>query len=255
MSRPLSARSLIASTLLGTVPPTLPGTLLIALAVEFGISDATARVALSRMTSVGEVTATDGRYALGGSLLERHERQQEALVPTREPWAGEWEQVVVRPGSRPPNERSALRAALHHLKFGEFRDGIWLRPANLDPGRLSDQRALIDNQADWFRTTPTGDPRALLGVIFDLTGWATRSRLLSEAMEAELVNDATTLAAGFATAAAVLRQLVADPELPHQLAPVGWPAEALRHGQAHHDRHYRQRLGAFFATVKREPTS
>ena len=59
----LSARSVIASTLLGTVPPRLPGRLLVAFAGEFGIQAGTTRTALSRMVDRGELRHLEGgRY-------------------------------------------------------------------------------------------------------------------------------------------------------------------------------------------------
>ena len=66
----LSARSVIASTLLGTVPPRLPGRLLVAFAGEFGIQAGTTRTALSRMVDKGELRHLDGgQYELDGDLL------------------------------------------------------------------------------------------------------------------------------------------------------------------------------------------
>ena len=48
-SRPLTARSLVASLLLGTVPPDLPGQRLVRVGERFGFSETAIRVALSRM--------------------------------------------------------------------------------------------------------------------------------------------------------------------------------------------------------------
>ena len=62
--RPLSARSLVASALLGTHPPALRGALLVAFGKRFGINDGTIRVALSRMVDRGELTNREGVYTL-----------------------------------------------------------------------------------------------------------------------------------------------------------------------------------------------
>ncbi|HJR38673.1 MAG TPA: PaaX domain-containing protein, C- domain protein, partial [Nocardioidaceae bacterium] len=67
----LTARSVLASVLLGTEPPWLPTRLLVRTAELFGIADGTARVALSRMLSAGEAVAEDGGYRLIGRLAER----------------------------------------------------------------------------------------------------------------------------------------------------------------------------------------
>ncbi|NDH11493.1 MAG: PaaX domain-containing protein, C- domain protein, partial [Actinobacteria bacterium] len=96
----LSARSVIASTLLGTVPPRLPGRLLVAFAGEFGIQAGTTRTALSRMVDKGELRHLDGgQYELDGDLLARHLRQEAGLHPVVHPWDGTWELHVVPPGA------------------------------------------------------------------------------------------------------------------------------------------------------------
>ena len=76
MRAPLTARSVLASALLGEDPPELPVAHLVHLAGLFGINPNRARVALSRMVASGEAT-TDGagRYRLAGRLLERRDRQ------------------------------------------------------------------------------------------------------------------------------------------------------------------------------------
>ena len=76
---PLTARSVLASALLGEDPPELPVAHLVHLAGLFGINENRARVALSRMAGPGEVT-TDGagRYRLSGHLLDRQGRQGES---------------------------------------------------------------------------------------------------------------------------------------------------------------------------------
>ncbi len=53
--RPLTARSIVASALLGTHPPVLRGQLLVRLGELFGVAEGTTRVALSRMVAAGEL--------------------------------------------------------------------------------------------------------------------------------------------------------------------------------------------------------
>ena len=69
---PLTARSVLASALLGEEPPELPVAQLVHLAGLFGINENRARVALSRMVAAGEATTDgSGRYRLAGHLLAR----------------------------------------------------------------------------------------------------------------------------------------------------------------------------------------
>src|SRR6476619_7068084 len=72
--RPLSARSVLASALLGADEPRLRVGVLVGVASLFGISGGAARTCLWRMVSAGELTSDDGVYALAGRLLERRQR-------------------------------------------------------------------------------------------------------------------------------------------------------------------------------------
>lgn len=250
MRQPFSARSVMASALLGTVPPVLPGRLLVTLAREFGIAEGTARVALSRMVDKGELTNDHGDYALAGQLIERQERQEAGLRPALRPWSGDWEMVVVRPGARASDERSALRTALTRLGLREYREGVWLRPGNLDPDRLPAQRRIAVGQTDRFEARPDADPCALAATLFELDRWAERARELLAAMgpvQGRLdEDDRTVLVPGFELAAAVLRHFVADPLIPPRLLPADWPAPRLRDTYARYDVAYRRILKDFF---------
>lgn len=253
----LSARSVVASTLLGTTPPQLPSHLLVAFAEEFGIKPGTTRVALSRMLERGELRRVDdASYALAGDLIERQERQERGLAPVVVEWTGDWEIAVVRGGKRPSSERQALRRAALHLGLRERRDGTWMRPANLDPQRLPGSRRVLSDQADHFIGRPTDrDPANLVAELFDLAPWADEARSLIARMAdlaPELASTATPpLARGFELAAAALRHQVADPLLPAALMPEGWPGPALRAGYAAYNVAYRERLSAFFRSRSR----
>lgn len=251
--RPLSARSLIASALLGSHPPSLPGRLLVAMAERFDISGGTARVALSRMVDRGELINLDGVYALGPGLLERQARQDQSRRAP-EGWDGTWEQVVVTATGRPAAERSRLRRQLATLGLGELREGVWMRPANLDPQRQPTARAWTDEHTERL-TVAAVDPasgRRLARELFDLDGWAATARALRAALveideRLETADDAVVT--GFNLAAATLRHFVHDPQLPTALTPCDWPADELRAAYAHHEASYQRLLRDFFRSV------
>lgn len=241
-TRPLTARSVLASTLLGEDPPELPVAHLVRVAGLFGIGPNRARVALSRMVAGGEAT-TDGRgrYRLAGGLLERRGRQEGSVAGVTRPWHGRWQMAVVTTSGSTADQRAARRRRLALARLAEQREGVWLRPDNLDlrpdPGR--------DPDVSTYLVEPVADPVGLAGGLWDLTGWAARTRTLLGALEASPTVGPDDLAPGFELSAAVLRHLQADPLLPADLVPDDWPGPALRVAYGMWDHHYRQVLRAW----------
>ncbi len=229
--RPLTARQVVASTLLGVDPPRLPAQALVRSGELFGLRPGATRTALSRMAAAGEVVADDGRYVLVGPLLERHGRQQAARHAGPEAWDGGWVLVVVDEGRRSAADRSAFRDAARRWKLGEVREGCWARPDNLPDDRSPAARAVLADQATFVRDARPDDVAPFLAAL-DTDGWAATARALIDEMEAgQPALDARrteVLGTTFETAAAVLRHLVADPALPPALRPEDWPADDLR---------------------------
>jgi phenylacetic acid degradation operon negative regulatory protein len=245
--RPLRARSVIASTLLGTDPPELSVRTLVRTAEAFGIAEGTARVALSRMVTAGELTADDGRYRLSGPLLERHAHLEASRHPPDEAgaaWDGTWRVAVLTGPARPAAERRALRRLLTRQRLAALRDGVWTRPANLAAGPPLPPVADLA----WFTARPDAHPRALAARLFDLDGWAARAAGLRAALaEARPVagrggadRSGPSMAAAFVLDAAVLRHLQADPLLPSELLPRSWPGRALRTEYERFDAEFRR---------------
>lgn len=218
--RPLTARSVLLSTLLGAHPPELPARVLVRSGELFGIAEGTVRVALSRMLAAGEVEqAEDGRYRLAGRLLERQRRQDESRRPVPRRWRGAWLTAVVTAEGRTASGRVALRAAMRDLRMAELRAGVWLRPDNLRLARPD------DGQCTWLSSRPEGDPVELAARLWDLDAWAARAEELRERMRRTRLD---SLAPGFVLSAAVLRHFQADPLLPDELLPPDWPGAVLR---------------------------
>jgi phenylacetic acid degradation operon negative regulatory protein len=228
--RPLSARSVVASVLLGTHPPRLSAAALVELCGRFGISGGTTRVALSRMVAAGELAAEDGHYRLvGEGLLSRQRTQDDALEPPAGAWAGTWRMAVIVSSGRAAAERIELRRAFLDARFAEWREGVWLRPDNLAGLAVARHGG---SPVRWMRVEPADDPVALAGELWDLAAWQARGEELLGAAPDEpgdLVDSPPEWAAVvFSAAAATLRHLRTDPLLPEALLPAGWPAERLR---------------------------
>lgn len=224
--RPLTARSVIASTLLGMHPPALPAWVLVRSGSLFGIAEGTTRVALSRMVAAGELEAVDGSYRLAGRLLRRQARQAQSRSPRLRRWRGDWLLALAVADRRSAPARAAWRATMAEHRFAELREGVWARPDNL-PAPPPDGDGCV-----WWRGRPDGDERAVAARAFALDEWADRAARLREAMASladELdAGDRDALAPAFEVSAAVLRHFQADPLLPAELLPDGWPGDALR---------------------------
>lgn len=248
--RPLTARNVIASTLLGMRPPELAGQLLVRSGELFGIADGTTRVALSRMVAAGELAVDGGRYRLTGRLLDRQARQDESRRGATRRWDGTWRMAVVTADRRAAAARTDLRAAAAALRLAERREGVWLRPDNLDPGRLPEAAAVVAGQCAWFTATPDDDGATLAAALWDLDGWATGADRLLVRLAALVghleAGDTAVLAPAFVLSAAVLRHLQADPLLPGPLLPAGWPGAELRTAYDRYDRAFRGVWRAWF---------
>lgn len=217
--RPLTARSAILSLLLGAHPPEAPGSSIVGWGRVLGVSEPAVRVALTRMVAAGDLDRTDSVYRLSARLLRRQERQDAAIEQRTLPWSGEWRAAAVTAVGASAAARAELRQRMTAARFGELREGFWMRPANLD---WTPDPAVADS-LEAMTVWPERPAAELATLLFDLEGWASTAHELAAFLAA-----AEHLAERIAIAAAVVRHLVADPLLPDDLLPPHWPGPGLR---------------------------
>jgi phenylacetic acid degradation operon negative regulatory protein len=233
LERPLSARSLIASLLLRTRPPSMRGARLVQWCGLFGVAQGTTRVALSRMVERGELRTADGVYELAGRVQGRRTAQDWSLEPELGRWHGAWRVAVVGPAPRNAVDRAALRDAMRRMRFALLREGVWTRPDNLPRASApTESWKIADGQCSWWAGRPEGDAQALAAELFDDTDWARRAEALTTRL-ADITNalvapDHGSLADGFVAGAAALAHIRADPLLPRELAADPDAGDALR---------------------------
>lgn len=216
--RRMTARSVVLSVLLGAHPAWATAGELLRLTADFDLKEPTVRVALTRMVSAGDLVRSDDGYRLSDRLLARQRRQDDAIDPRTRSWDGCWIGVVVTSVGNDARTRSAMRAALQDSRFGELREGLWLRPDNLDVELPDDVRAHIR-----VVRVHDDDPPGLAATLWDLPAWmAAGNDLLADMASAADVPGRFTAAAG------IVRQLRTDPVLPDGLLPPGWPGAAMR---------------------------
>jgi phenylacetic acid degradation operon negative regulatory protein len=214
----MTARSVVLSVLLGAHPAWASAAELIRLTNDFGIKETTLRVALTRMASAGDLIRSADGYRLSERLLARQRRQDDAMRPQLRPWHGSWTTLIVTSVGTDPRTRAALRTTLHNKRFGELREGVWMRPDNLELDLDAQLRARV-------RILQAHDdaPGELADQLWDLASWArTGHRLLAE------MSSATDVPTRFVVAAGIVRHLLTDPVLPAELLPAAWPGARLR---------------------------
>lgn len=219
----MTARSVVLSVLLGAHPAWATAGDLIRLTADFGIKETTLRVALTRMVGAGDLIRSADGYRLSDRLLARQSRQDEAIRPPTRAWHGDWHVVIVTSVGTDARTRAAQRASMYRKRFGELREGVWMRPDNLDLD-------LEPDVADRVRVLKARDdaPEQLVSELWDLPAWAQAGdRLLDE------MADAADIPGRFVVAAAIVRHLLTDPMLPAELLPDDWPGARLR--SVYHD--------------------
>lgn len=243
LDRPLSTRSVIASLLLGRRPPTAPGRDLVRWCGLFGIAPGTTRVALHRMTAAGELERTaSGAYGLAGGLARRQEEQQASLRPATRRWDGTW-RLAIAGGhdARPAPVRADMRVALRRARLAEWREGVWIRPANVD--------VVEDPRCAWLDARPEGDPVALARRLFAPQRWSRTATALVDRLgdaTARLDDADRSIAPAFLAGAAALRHVRADPQLPVELLPDDWPGAELRRAYVRYERRFHAVARDFF---------
>lgn len=229
---PLTARSVILSTLLGYHPPALPIGALVKVGELFGIADRATRVALTRMVRDGDVAVEGGVYRLSKRLLRRQAAQDGLTSPPTRRWTGGWETAIVTSTTRPLAERVALRKSMVRYRMGELREGVWMRPDNLS----RELDGIIADQCEFFLSHHSDSP-SLAASLWDLPGWAVETdRILT------VLDQAESLAEGFLATAEIIRHLLLDPYLPDELLPASWPGDRLRQRYTDFNANYSERL-------------
>ncbi|MHB1986599.1 MAG: PaaX domain-containing protein, C- domain protein [Acidimicrobiales bacterium] len=238
---PLTARSVLASTLLGARPPELPVAYLVHVAGLFGLSENRTRVALSRMVAASEATTDgNGRYRLVGRLLERQHRQDASRLGRTRPWNRQWQVVIVTSAASSAAVRASRRRDLLDARLAELREGTWARPDNIGielPAQVTADTVRFSGEL----RGPT-DQKELARSLFTTEPWAARARALISELRKLSPHSPQNLAQGFVLSAAVLRHFQADPLLPPELLSGSWPGPQLRAAYDKWDGDYRRSL-------------
>lgn len=214
----MTARSVVLSVLLGAHPASATSAELLRLTTDFGIKETALRVALTRLVAAGDLVRSAEGYGLSERLLARQRQQDAALNPQTRHWDGHWNTVVITSIGCDARTRAALRSGLSERRFAELREGIWMRPDNIDV-ELGDVLGGYTRQL----TARDQEPAELAATLWDLAAWAQTGHDLLAAMA-----EAQDMPSRFIVAAAMVRHLRRDPVLPPELLPQDWPGLQIR---------------------------
>jgi len=241
----------LLATLLGeyldSAEADLPSLAVVAMLAEFGISESSARAALSRLTKRGLIAVRAGRrppvYHLTAEAIARHRTRMRHFLGfgARPPdWTGTWVAVSFSLPDARQAQRHVLRRALGALAFARLYDSLWIRPGSdtddvtrllreivddVDGGRWSVMQARFDDEPG-----PHGPAAAydLAGLAAEYESFIDRFAGAREDLRAGRLDARAALIARTSVMDSWRRFADVDPDLPDHLLPSPWPREAAR---------------------------
>ncbi|MEO3813396.1 PaaX family transcriptional regulator C-terminal domain-containing protein [Sphaerisporangium sp. B11E5] len=225
----------------------LPSMAVVAMLGEFGISEASARAALSRLTKRGLIAVRGpGRppvYHLTPQAIAKHRSRMDQFLSfgARPPrWTGDWVTVsfsIPQSGQAP---RHAIRKALGALRFARLYDSVWIRPGT-DSGPVTKALHDILDDVDGARWSvmhtrfeqeagPHGPAAAydLAGLASAYQAFIARYADLRVAVRERKVDATLALVARTSVMDSWRKFPDIDPDLPEHLLPAPWPRQTAR---------------------------
>lgn len=224
-------------------PEHLPSAALVELLAEFGISEASARAALTRLTRrellLSSKRGRNTYYGLHPRALALLQDTAKRIVAfgteQARPWDGAWTIVAFSVPETQRQLRRTIRTRLRWLGFAALYDGLWCCPwneqdtalailAELGVGSATVMRAAIDTRST-IQPTEAWDMDALSGRYLEFE--ETFSPVLDDVRQGTLTT----------SQALVHRTVVMDswrsfisvePDLPAELHPEDWPRSRAR---------------------------
>ncbi|MEU8663413.1 PaaX family transcriptional regulator [Actinoplanes philippinensis] len=225
----------------------LPSTAVIAILAQFGISESSARAALSRLVGRGLIVARGGGrapvYHLTAEALAGHHAHMRRFFEfgSRPPrWTGDWVMATFSIPGPAKGCRHQVRRTLTGLRMVGLYDSVWIRPGSVvQPVREALDAVLRDVAgARWSVLTARFDDEAGPhgpAAAYDLPGLAAAYRDFVEryadlrvAAGESRVDPARALVARTSLMDAWRRFPDLDPDLPGHLLPQPWPRRDAR---------------------------
>ncbi len=225
----------------------LPSAAVIAMLREFGVSEASARAALSRLVKRGLIATRGNRrppvYHLTPQAIAKHRSRMQHFLnfgSRPAPWTGEWVLASFSIPSSGQASRHAVRRSLSALRFVGLYDSVWIRPgSDAAPVREALREVLHQVQgARWsvlhVRFDEEAGPHGPASA-YDLAALAAAyssfiqqyAELRAAARNGE-VDAARALVARTSAMDSWRKFADIDPDLPPHLLPAPWPRQEAR---------------------------
>ncbi|MEO3774561.1 PaaX family transcriptional regulator C-terminal domain-containing protein [Micromonospora sp. B9E7] len=225
----------------------LPSAAVIAILREFGVSEPSARSALSRLVKRGLIATRGNRrppvYHLTPGAIARHRsRMRHFLTFGAHPpdWTGEWVQASFSIPTSGQALRHAVRRSLSALGFVGLYDSVWIRPGSDAAPAREELNDLLRHVAGarWsimhVRFDEESGPHGPASA-YDLTALASaysdfihRYADLRVAARDGTLDPAGALVARTSAMDSWRRFADVDPDLPEHLLPQPWPRQQAR---------------------------
>ena len=218
----------------------LPSAALVRLVGEFGVSDANARAALSRLSRRGVLEQSrSGRHTLYGLTPEARatvvgsDRRIKDFGAHVRPWDGQWTVAMFSLPEAQRDIRHLLRSKLRWLGLAPLFDGVWASPHASPDDVLAVLDELSVTSASVVRGRESGgrpmvDAWDLEALRTAYVQFCADARPLLERARLGEVSSAQALTARTQLMDTWRRFPGLDPDLPQEVLPADWPRAAAR---------------------------
>lgn len=222
----------------------LPSAALVRLLGDFGVSEAAARTALSRMVKHKLLAPSRAGRNTGYALTSRSVAvlrdalaRISAFGADERRWDGTWTVVAVDDRGLGRSLRDAVRSRLEWLGFARLVDGMWLSPWDHHAAAIAELRGLGVTGVTSLTAHPWNSAHGgrrpeeawdLVELAERYRAFLTGAAMLADALEAGAVHPVDALVHRTKLTDEWLALINSDPDLPAALLPTDWPRSQAR---------------------------
>jgi phenylacetic acid degradation operon negative regulatory protein len=225
-------------------PEALPSAAIVSLLGDFGVSEAAARTALSRMVKHGLLSVSRAGRTTGyrptprsDAILRDTLQRIVSFGSAHREWDGSWNVVAIDEGGLPRSLRDAVRSRMEWLGFARLLEGVWLSPWDSHTAALDELAKLgVEEVTTLAARVPDELPGRrrpegawdLVQLDREYRAFLAGARRLQEALADGAVGAGAALVHRTELTDEWIALIGSDPDLPHELLPADWPRAEAR---------------------------